>query len=360
MLLTPWHVMRSFLYMSKLPAPFDFDPRSLPEQYSEFEDSFYEDDIHCEAIAPLDLIKISAHEIKLSPDVEISRITTDERSAAQMFELITDTGSSDKKLVVRVRYTLPKFIGPVDEYHQTDSGPAIQLTSAIDARIENVIDTLRAFKSGRLRFGGIIHRPHTWLYKGLDTDRLVSRSIDQNSGRYSLDNEEETIEFGIFWKQLQQPRVMDLKFLTVALRRLAFASERQRNEDKMIDVLIAAEALFLSDVGNGPDRGELTHRLAQRAGWFLGATPTERIAISQHMRKAYRVRSAIVHGSHDLPLPNDPCGQGLSLKDFVAITEAYVRLALHKLISLASEPLERKNLVHWNELVFGLSVKGDD
>ncbi len=41
-------------------------------------------------------------------------------------------------------------------------------------------------------------------------------------------------------------------------------------EDKTIDLLIAAEALFLSDTGQ--DKGELGNRIALRTGKLIGKT----------------------------------------------------------------------------------------
>jgi len=180
--------------------------------------------------------------------------------------------------------------------------------------------------------------------------------MSQNPAGYQLKSSDDIFEFSVFWNRLQQPEVTDRTFLRVALQRLAFASERQRNEDQMIDLLIAAEALFLNDVGNESDRGELTYRLSQRAGWFLGATPSERKEISLHMRKAYEVRSRIVHGAHDLRLPKGSEGKPVRLKDFAATTEAYVRRAFHKLISLTTNEHSGRGLVNWNELVFGLAI----
>ena len=97
---------------------------------------------------------------------------------------------------------------------------------------------------------------------------------------------------------------------------------------------------------------ELTFRLSVRAGFFLGADTKNRKDISEHMRRAYDVRSKIVHGSSKLPLPQDTSGRQLTLSEFVAITERYVRSALHKFILLASEANASTELVDWEDLVF--------
>jgi hypothetical protein len=67
------------------------------------------------------------------------------------------------------------------------------------------------------------------------------------------------------WSQLATPRVREDKALGIALRRLRDAPLRLGLEDTLIDLVIAAEALFLTDAGKAEDRGELTYRLALRA-----------------------------------------------------------------------------------------------
>lgn len=51
------------------------------------------------------------------------------------------------------------------------------------------------------------------------------------------------------------------KFLDVAIRRFGYAHERPRLEDKIIDLIIGAEALFLSDYSKDSYFGEIRYRL---------------------------------------------------------------------------------------------------
>ena len=86
------------------------------------------------------------------------------------------------------------------------------------------------------------------------------------------------------------------KAVAMAVRRMGFASMRERWEDRFLDVMIALEALLLSDPS--PERGELRFRMAFRAAQSLpngvGDFTSGEIFIA--MKHAYDVRSALAHG----------------------------------------------------------------
>ena len=64
------------------------------------------------------------------------------------------------------------------------------------------------------------------------------------------------------WRQIRQPGLLQKqKALAPRLRRLSYQAYRQRIEDEIVDIMVAAEALYLSDLG--PE--ELGFRLALRA-----------------------------------------------------------------------------------------------
>jgi len=89
----------------------------------------------------------------------------------------------------------------------------------------------------------------------------------------------------------------------------------------------AEEALFLTDSGAGKYRGELRFRLALRAAAFIqGDEPRSTYSL---MRKAYDLRSQIVHGG-DTPTVSAPYND---LRTFnYSVTEA-MRRALRRYVS---------------------------
>ena len=92
-------------------------------------------------------------------------------------------------------------------------------------------------------------------------------------------------------------KIPKAKAVALAVRRMGFASTRERWEDRLLDAMIALEALLLSD--NGKDRGELRFRMSFRAAQALpnnvsSFTSGEIFFVMKH---AYDVRSALAHGS---------------------------------------------------------------
>jgi hypothetical protein len=106
-------------------------------------------------------------------------------------------------------------------------------------------------------------------------------------------------------------------------------------EDKLIDLVISAEALF------SPSReGELKFRIAQRAALLLGADSDQRRRVMKLFRDAYDARSALVHGD---PSPFE------TGKFTVAALEALgedVRVAILRMVTLHMRGHRKRESVH--------------
>jgi hypothetical protein len=136
----------------------------------------------------------------------------------------------------------------------------------------------------------------------------------------------------------------------MALRRFSFSIERDRAEDRMVDLMIAAEALFLHDIGG--ERTELGYRLALRAAKFVESATYGPNDLLKLFREAYGARSTIVHGSTptSLRLPN----QGhVPLDEFVTVFEREIRSAIRKSIEMSGR---RSFEVRWDDLILGANV----
>lgn len=132
--------------------------------------------------------------------------------------------------------------------------------------------------------------------------------------------------------------------LFIAVRRFSLAMTRLSLDDKLIDLMICAEALFLQD-GNS----ELTYKLSHRAALFLGENQDEQKVIFKFFKGAYDMRSKVVHGTKSyLQIP----------KDAELLTSTTVKLAEHlrntilKMLDLALRPQSTSKLVDWEELMF--------
>ena len=66
--------------------------------------------------------------------------------------------------------------------------------------------------------------------------------------------------------------------------------------DRFIDLRIALESLYLQNIGNEKDRGEMGIRLSLCGAWHLGTDFREREDIQKKLKRAYNQASRAVHG----------------------------------------------------------------
>jgi hypothetical protein len=78
----------------------------------------------------------------------------------------------------------------------------------------------------------------------------------------------------------------------LATRRLDLSYDRIQEEDRLLDVWIALEALFAPD----GRRGEITYKISRRIPFFLSTERARRLDIAACVRRSYDARSNIVHG----------------------------------------------------------------
>ena len=79
--------------------------------------------------------------------------------------------------------------------------------------------------------------------------------------------------------------------VALALRRFSSAYSRHEDEDSLIDLWIAFEALLLSD-----DNSELKYRVSLRIAALVGTGPDDREAVFKQAKNSYNDRSKVVHG----------------------------------------------------------------
>ncbi len=115
---------------------------------------------------------------------------------------------------------------------------------------------------------------------------------------------------------------------TRAINRFNAAHGRESQEDTLIDLWIALEALF------SPSDGELTHRIAMRAAYFLGSSPDERSETYKKLVESYKLRNVVVHGRRST---------GATQHEVIRLTQDYLRKALRRII-LSSEPFDADRL----------------
>lgn len=91
------------------------------------------------------------------------------------------------------------------------------------------------------------------------------------------------------WKRFQLQS--DNQKIQIALRRYLFSIQKSEQEDQVIDLMIAFEALLVKD-----NEGSIKQNIATRCSKFL-SSKYDLDEVYMILRKAYELRSEIVHGS---------------------------------------------------------------
>jgi hypothetical protein len=137
--------------------------------------------------------------------------------------------------------------------------------------------------------------------------------------------------------------------LGFAARRLGYANERVRDEDHLLDMMIAAEALYLG----GGTEGELKFRLSTHAA--VWAEPTKlnatRHEIYDFVRVAYDARSRIAHGNQPDPKRLKFKGNIVTLKEFCNILSEIVRTGLVRAINYSERNSVNKFNTGWDGMI---------
>lgn len=312
---------------AEYPRHMVFDEERFGSLYAALESVFYDDSFSCEAIAPLQGLAINAPAVKFSDDLEISQLTPEEERQVHVIEVVRRHGPrwTDRHYAVRAKYRLPKVVvQDQSEISDQEKAAAEAKQTEVNERIEEVIHTLRVFRQGTLNYGGVVHRADNWPFGG--AMNISGKSLESTYGIYPLDSDADIDDLKGFWDEVQSAKAESHKFLAVAMRRFSYGCERHRIEDKVIDLMISAEAF--SQASAVLKKGE------HIADYVSSSAPAgEQNKVRKHLRKSYRLRNAIMHeGDVAGWLTENSMGIG-DLYTFLGMTEHYLRGALRATIS---------------------------
>lgn len=317
-----------------------FDEEVFSDAYEHVERSLYSTQLDFEMVAPFVLAGFERLPIHLGPDLVIENMSQEEASLILNAGFMAPTtGPTDatvlrNRAAVKHRYSLPKRVSSATDDDEEDDDTHRQVMDFFEKsqRIaEEVLCALRLVHHGVFNIPGAVHLPKAWF----DEDEDPRIEFLQGSSRQSLMTASfsskacDEVEF--LFGALQDPRVKRHRGLAQSARRFGYAMEDHREEDRIVDVMVAAEALFLGDAGSAQDRGELKYRLSLRAAYFMGKDAAERHKIFKFMKSAYDARSSIAHGGQPSSF-KDLEGNEIDAHQFSHFTSHYVRRALRKAI----------------------------
>lgn len=331
-------MMIHVLDLGRLNSSYEFNPERFDREYSIFEDTYYSEALRCEAIAPLQGLLLEIPVVDLSSDVEIIRLEKEEMKPYRAQNSHWD----NRWCAVRVKYQVPKVIGDKEcEDRPAKMEKERDIEEIANQTIEEVVNALRLLGKCDVYHSGIIHQSPKWLY--IHGHSLANRILGTGCVTYSF-AEGEAQSLKALWNRLEMPIVK--KALDVAVRRFGDSCVRHRNEDKLIDLMIAAESLFL----RGTKEGEKSFRLALRAGQFLGEGGTSK-QVYDRMRLAYYCRSVLVHGGRPSA---DRKLKKIDFGELVAAVGDDIQAAIFKAMNLIGSPEIGGNLDedYWERFLF--------
>ena len=330
-----------------------FNEEFFRREYQAFENNFYDKNLTCEVVVPLSGPVFLAP-IKLSDELEICRVNERDLSLPLKSDVVSNdkSFSSQSIWVIRTQYLLPKMVGDKAEHTLNDTERDEETRNRANETVEQILTCLRLSGVSNAYPQMIIHRTKPWLFP--NTRRYPIKYFPTTQFSLKLDkNFNKT--FLKFWKSFQKQAVNKHRFIALAAKRFSYAHERHDWEDRIIDLLIAAEAIFLSQAGS---QGELKYRLKLHAAMFLATDSKTRKQIFEDMSLAYDLRSKIVHGTGELNSAISKIkkkeavglGEKYKLDQFVYRIQNYIRAAINKTIMIASKN-KQQEIFNWDELL---------
>ncbi|RIE15867.1 HEPN domain-containing protein [Candidatus Cryosericum septentrionale] len=227
---------------------------------------------------------------------------------------------------VRFRRALTRAIGDENIVHATGAeGLAFQTEG--HSAIQRVIEALRVFQAGDFASPGVFR--YSWFHEF----PVFSIAFDQRSrflDGYHLGTAQGNSFADFFREYMSLPSRNPIE---LALRRFVLAGETSRPDDRLVDLVTAAESLFLEGA-----HGELKYRLAMRFAQFCEDADSTGPRLYLFMKDAYDARSGLVHGvaTADTLRVRSPKGDVMDFDSFVPLLESLLRSCFAKAIGLVS------------------------
>jgi hypothetical protein len=307
------HLEATSLGRRVLPRPNELDQitEAFDRHYEELESFLAADEVEYTVIWPLPGLTSGMLPVQLDSTLELDAMSDRELGFALDTEVVRTlfprerllSPQAEQRTCARYRYKLPKVVGDRGPNETLSVGEEIEnrlrkLGSALEESLALILPDAIGV-AGRF---SIVSEPGYPMSGGVGYQQST---LPQGTRlrRVHMDDRH-AAELLKVWPQVRDLELLERqKGLALALRRLSYQAQRERPEDELLDTMIAAEALYLTDLGNERDRGELRYRLSLRAALWadpeqVGYTKREVMGI---MRSAYDARSAIAHGGTPRP-----------------------------------------------------------
>lgn len=315
----------------------EFDLASFDDLYSAWDAELRSARIREVSIAPLVGLSVQHVPVQLEPGITIDALTDDEisRMLSSGF-LPPDSFHSNywwvtpsAKYGVRIERDAERRIA------ESTGSRTAERWRALTERCEDVLIALRILKAGQVRSPGFASFQDCWFLRGSTSFNPLPDfpfPFDRREPSYWLADEDLAEMPKLFARYRKAKKVGPL---SVGTRRFAYAADRNRADDRIVDLMIAAEALFLPGTAS-----ELAYQLSLRAACFLdksiGAGPVERL---RYFKAAYDARSKVAHGHELKPKKLRALGgkDPVSIEEFSRDFERTMRVVIRKALKHAED-----------------------
>lgn len=316
---------------------------------------FAADTLTYKTVAPLPHLSVKNKPFNLGAEIVLDALSADEVSRCAEVGVLSPASlrfpmmGPELAVGLRATWSLPKIVLADDAIEAApDQGNAGSFGSRPPLQshlvVEDVLSALRIFKRSGIRAAGEASWHVGLMLNGDTSFRCVRRW--PYGGAYVL-TDEEVPRLQNLWHQLENSSAE----LAFSIRRFNLAFDRDLVEDRIVDLVVAAESLFLGEL-DVRDRGELRYRFALRSAKFIEHPAQSQREVFRVMQRAYDARSSVVHG--DLPRDTRVFGnQAAGLAMFTDEIEELVRLGLRKALTLAATSNNLRTAKFWDDLVLG-------
>ena len=323
---------------------YDMNEDLFAEQVERFERFFQSSTIQFTRVVPLWGV-VSTSEFSLSESISLVPISNEEVSELLDIGLILNFFNSSyigrvPRLAIVTKLLINKVV--TDGTRTDDNERYAEILNPVRRDETTIIDLLTLLLDVVIKPLGSVTKSNSCMYGTRQYEKndivnfwgLVDKGIA----------EEDKEKFTKIWQLLNGGGENSRHNLLIAVRRFSLAMTRSSLDDKLIDLMICAEALFLQD-GNS----ELTYKLSHRAALFLGEDQNQQKVIFKFFKDAYAMRSKVVHGTKSYSqMPRDA--------DLLSSTTIKLAEHLHntilKMLDLALNSVANSKLVDWEGLMF--------
>ncbi|HDH27704.1 MAG TPA: hypothetical protein ENH13_01075 [Euryarchaeota archaeon] len=280
-----WNEVFDFLqFYYSLTKEFKFDQGIFDLVYHKLEAYNFTKNRSSLFLSPLQNFEAESDEILLEGGIKIRRISYIEVYRIIQYSTLTTVGHPQN-----TKFTLERthnYKESLDTWDETFDSRKDVLN--IEHDFEMVATALRLFKKGDLG------TPLKYFECPLDWGVSGGSGINYSSfapffaigEQYKL-TKDEIPKFQKFWESFRSKKIS--RKVRVALNRFNYLYERKNPVDNIIDCMIAMEALF----GN---KDRISMMVSLKTAFLLGKNENQVEEIFTYIRKAYDLRSDIVHG----------------------------------------------------------------